>query len=665
METLTPRRTLLLWVSLLLLGAPALLAGSTGRTVWDLYPAVDPSSPYFSGVEPGLLYVTLPLVVLASLVLVMAPGLMLAAAFARTDTVEDWLLKGFALSVVVLGPVCAVVQALTSAPLVGARFVWLALGCTVVTGLMAWLRSRRSPVVWPVPDLGYSLALAGVPLLLLVALTPKFFWESFNGDGAHAYEASRLLLNQPLPFWPSGSGSVGSYPGVNSILYLVPSSWFLRMFGEIEASVRLPFLLFMVLLYAAIVGVARQARREPLRAPAHALIWLGVLSFSLVMAYSATYDPYCSDIGLPATQDTLLVACFLGMATAFLRGERGWMVTWTVLTLLCSPAGPVLVGGWLVGVVVGFRKRPWASVVWCAGGAAATVLAMGALPHALGAAGLPTPGAEHGAGALLSKFRYVLPTDFRRLLFVLLPCGIYPVLSFFGWRRTDDGSRALLIVAALVFAMYYLMAFVSLHYFVPAMVLPLAAFWRAERPALWKRERPALAGCALLALVSLALALPRTTAIYTGTRTVGAQLDASRLAGYDSMEASYFRGMQLLEQLFIPGWNHDVPERAYAGAALSWSFYAQRAPEEQPANYILADADAPPPANTLKLAEDGEAALYVVDEERWAEHRGMHPAGSTGNPIYAVPRDIMFRRERAFERFHIIDVKGLVSRKEP
>ena len=666
MQSLTPRRALIVSAAMLACGLPALLAGSTGAAVWNLAGEIRPSAPYFSGREPGLLYVTLPLVVFGSLALFLAPGMLLAMAFARARTAEEWLLKGFALSTVVLGFAVAAVQELRGAPLTGAAFVGLASACTALAGAGAWFRAQRRRIEWPALHTAHVAPLIGVPLLFLVALTPKFFWEGFNGDGAHAFEATRLLLHQPLPFWPEGSGVVGQYPGVNSVLYLLPGSWFMRLFGEIEAAVRLPYVLFMGLLFAGLLSTARQGRKEPLGAAAHALLWLGVVSYSLVMAYSATYDPYCSDIALPATQDTLLVACFLGLVLAFQSGERGWMVLWTAFTLLCSPAGPVLIGAWLVAVVIAYRQRPWLRAAFLAVTTATCLVLIGAAPALLQRLGLPAPGGEHSAGALLSKFRYVLPTDVRRFLYLVVPCGIYPALAFFAWRRSDDASRALLVVVALVFGMYYLMAFVSLHYFAPAMILPLVIFWRGQRVALWERPRAAVAACLACALVAVGLALPAGADIYTGTREVGASLDASGLGGYDEMAPEYFSGMALLEELFTPGSDAAVPESAYAGASLSWSYYAQRAAsDERPINYVLTSADTPAPDGAVRVAGDGAAALYVLDDERWEAHRSMRPAGSQGRSIYAVPRDLLFPTARAFERYAIIDVKGLLSQRAP
>ena len=38
-----------------------------------------------------------------------------------------------------------------------------------------------------------------IPYAALCLLAPKFYWDSFNGDGAHAFESARLLLGQPVP----------------------------------------------------------------------------------------------------------------------------------------------------------------------------------------------------------------------------------------------------------------------------------------------------------------------------------------------------------------------------------------------------------------------------------------------------------------------------------
>jgi hypothetical protein len=503
----------------------------------------------------------------------------------------------------------------------------------------------------------------GAPILFLVVLTPKFFWEGFNGDGAHAYESSRLLLHQAFSFWSPDAGGVANFPGLNSVLFTYPSSWFIRLFGHHEASARLPFVLYLIVLHAAVVSVARNGFGRPLGFAGHALISLGLMSFGLVMSFSTTYDPYCSDIALPATQDALLMICFLGAVLGFVRNEVGWMLLFTLFTLLASPAGPLLLGTWLLGILLGFRSRPFKKAALFAVGLVASAGLLAVLPGILGSLGLPTPGGEHDTGELLRKFRYLLFSDFGRFAFLVVPCGIYPILGVFTWRWTDDVVRALTVVILLVFGTYYLIAFVSLHYFVPVMILPLVVFWRCRQPSAWRRPRTAMALCFLAASCSVVLALPTSTSIYTATREVGASVDVGSLPGYQEMEPQFFAATRLLDRLFPYDWHQDVPERSYGGSPLAWAYYAQRAAGgDGTKNYILSRSDSLPPVGARLLATEGAASVYVRDPRLWKAHRTMRPAGSNGPAIYAISRDILFKRRRALKRYAIIDVQAWLRR---
>lgn len=648
-------------VVLLALGMPALFGPWVGQRMWELTGEIDAASAYLPWIEPALLYVWMPLTVLASLVIVMAPGMLLALALGQAFSFELWLLRGFCWSVVVLGVVTAAIQAFTGTPLIGIPFCMTAMSCSVLAGTFAVLRARGRDLAWPTLEGAGVVGVFVVPLLLLVGLTPKFFWEAFNGDGAHAFEAARLLLHYPLPFWPDGSGNMAPFPGLNSSLFTYPTAWFIRIFGEFESGVRLPYLLFVVLLFAGLRALAHEGRPGRLGGWSTALMWLSLGSFSLVMAYSATYDPYCSDIGLPATQDSLLVACFLGLVVAYMRRERGWTAVFALACLLCSPGGPILVGGWFVALIVGSRRREWGRLLEYAALVAFAVVVVTFLPRLLDATGLPAPGQEHTAGALLSKFRYVIFGDYGRLLWVIVPAGVYPAMVLFSVRKADDGTRALVALWFATLAMYYFMAFVSLHYFVPAMLLPLAAFWRHHRPEEWASPQPMLLACYVAAFVTLGLGTPRGSAIYLGTRQVGMSIDTRRLPGYDSMQADYFSSMDLIEQLFTPGWRPEVPRQAYAGSAAAWNFYSRRAPADARLNYVLQPLHAPAPAGAQRVAGDEVAALWVLDDAVWEAHRALQPLDSNGRPLYKVSRDVLFHRQAAFEELPIIDVKALLQ----
>ena len=626
----------------------ALLAPFVGPEAVALVDRVDVRQAYFPTFRPLLLYVGLPLAVLGSLVAVLAPGLLLALALGGCTSTSVWVLQGFALSLVATSLPVALVQAAAGRPVLGLEFAAILLATTVAAAALLLGRvGSGKELRYPAGDLPRALPLLGVPLVFLIALLPKFLWESFNGDGAHAYEASRLLLHRALPFWPEGAGNVANFPGLNSALFTWPNSWFLRLFGECEAGVRLPFLLLLLVIVAAVIAVVEHGRPK-LGTVGHALIWMGLCSYGLVMAYSATYDPYCSDIGLPATQDTLVMICFLGVVHGFLARATLWTAVWALFTLMSSPAGPMLLAAWFAGVVIGYRKRPWGRIVLYLGTVAGCVVLTAVIPKALAILGLPTPGGEHDAGALLKKFWFLLATDYQRWLYLILPCGIYPVLCLLSWRKADEPARALMAVTALVFGMYYVIVYVSLHYFVPAMILPLVAFWRIHRARDWSVAP--VAACFVAATVSLVLGLPKGTGIYTGTRQVGATMDVTAFGGYARMEPEPFRAIMLLEELFVDGWLPEVPDEAYAGAALSWNYYAHAAGDGIPKTYRLAPAGGGAPGID-PVADNEVAELFVLDPDRWQEHRTLQPIGSQGRGVYAVPRDMLFRRPPVRERF--------------
>ena len=204
-ESLTRANVRVLVVVLFLLSLPAFLAVRVGPAVSDLVREIDAANSYFSWVDPGLLYILMPLSVGGALVLVMSPGLLTVLALGRGRGIWSWLLEGFAISLVSISVATAVVQSIIGRPLVGAAFVILVLLLTAVAGALLYVRNARGhPTPWPLEtrrSRGILASLVAVPLVFLVVLTPKFFWESFNGDGAHAFLAARLLLLHPLPFF--------------------------------------------------------------------------------------------------------------------------------------------------------------------------------------------------------------------------------------------------------------------------------------------------------------------------------------------------------------------------------------------------------------------------------------------------------------------------------
>ena len=220
-------------------------------------------------------------------------------------------------------------QALLGTPLRDGWFAVLLVVCSLLSFVVLQLRfAQKRRVSWPFDEVGWRGVLSSivlVPWLFLAVLAPKFYWQTFTGDGIDGFEAARLLFVQPVPFWDRAVGLIWTFP-VTSVLFVYPISWFMRLFGEIEISARLPMVLYLIAIYAAVVGLAQYGRLR-LKVVEHWLIWLALAIYLVVMTFSNTYNTYYADLANPASLDTLAVACFLGFVFAFVRNEPFWIVS--------------------------------------------------------------------------------------------------------------------------------------------------------------------------------------------------------------------------------------------------------------------------------------------------------------------------------------------------
>ncbi|HTL06584.1 MAG TPA: hypothetical protein VL241_12615 [Gemmatimonadales bacterium] len=610
-----------------------------------------------------LVYGLVPLAFLSASALFLAPGLFLALALGRGERVGGWLLSGLALSLVTVSLVAGVATRLAGAPVTGVAFGLLCLGLAVAcAGLLHWKLQRGLPP-WPFSRANgrFLLALSVLlPLGLLLTLAPKFLWESFNGDGAHAFESSRLLLRHALPFWPPGAGDVAHFPGVNSMLFAFPNGWYLRLFGEVDPAVRLPFLLYLGVLAGAVLAVGDTAERPASRGLI-LVVWTSLLAFALAMMFSASYDPYSADVALPAAQDTLLMVCFLGWVHSFLVRSWRWLILFTVLSYTASPSGLLLMGFWLLAIPLVVRPHPWAAFGRTAAALFGCLLAGALLPALLGALGLPRPGEEHGPLGLLRYFAYLQVSDWKRLALVVVPCGILPIASLFLWRRQDEGTRLLTLVTLGYFLFFFFLAHVSLHHFVPVMVLPVAVAARVwpgpERRA--RAWRVAWQGTAAIAVL---LSLPRSFALADARRRVGATISES-VGDYAHSDPAVLHASTLLHAAFPYDGEASVPDTSYGGSPLAWNRYALHGAMSDSTNYVLQRAERPAPAGMRLLAADGDAALYIRSDSVWQSQLALRPPTSVGSPVYSIPRGILFHRPFPLAGGpRIIDVQASLKR---
>jgi hypothetical protein len=624
---------------------PAILDRGAVAQAATLYTLAESAHPYWVPSHAFLLYVRAPAAAISACAMFLAPGLFLALAAGMASTMAIWVLAGFMLSIVVVSVFAAAVQSTVSVPLVDGPFAATVLGlsatCLLVL-LFAVYRGR--PVVRPwahIHSRTMTAVIVGLPVLMLTALAPKFYWDSFNGDGAHTFEAARLLLRQPVPFFGPAAGEVSSFPGFTTMLFLYPASWFIRLFGNIEAAVRIPFVLNLAALFCAIVAVAEKGRGALSRG-AYWLIALSLTLYAVTMTFSGTYSPYSADITLPATQDTLLLALFLAYVFFFIEGRSWWMTLAIVLTYLTLPSGLILIVLWLVAVILR-RPRPLPLVFRSLIVIAGCMLAGSMLARLLPALGLPGPGGEHGLANLLRAFAFLQFTDWHRFLYVIVPAGVIPALALFAWKRLDPVGQSLALVALGYFGLFFIQGHISLHYFVPPMILPIVVFWRWADGVNDRYRRPLLGAVAAGAFTALILSLPRDARPEAVSRRVGFAVE-DRTDGYERSDPRSFRRSELFANLFPRGWEASVPERSFGGSPLVWLYYAHHAPSSaRPSNYVLQPLAAPAPVEMRLVASDRDAALYVRSDSVWRGHVALRPATPAGSPIYEVPRGVLFR----------------------
>jgi hypothetical protein len=663
--TLELRAIARLAFALLVISLPAVVDRRAIADAAALFPLAESANhPYWIPSRAMLLYVRAPAAAISACVLFLAPGLLLALAMGMARTIAVWVLAGFMLSVVAVSVAAAVVQMVIGAPLTDWGFVATVAVCLALSASTLWWRAMQGKHVarpWSEQFAGTSIAvLVLVPLFLLVSLAPKFYWDSFNGDGAHTFEATRLLLQQPLPFFGPRAGGIAVFPGVSTMLYVYPASWFMRLFGDVEATVRLPFILELTVLWCAIVSVIEYGRMA-LSREGRWLVAFALVTYAVTMTFSAAYSPYSADIALPATQDTLVVAMFLAYVLFFLEGRLWWMTFAIVLTYLSLVNGLLLILLWLVAVLF---RRPLSSpvIVRSLISIAACMFGGALLAILLRAIGLPAPGREYGFAGMLRYFAFLQFSDWHRFIYVLVPSGIIPFLALFAYKRHDDAARPLALATLAYFALFFVQGHVALHHFVPVMILPLVVFWRAADGA--KARRNLMLGAVTgAALISLFLSLPRDAGPETVARRVGFAID-DRTTGYDRSDPRSFRRADLLTKVFPSGWEASVPEKSFGGSPRVWLYYAHHAPAGRVPNYVLQPRTAPAPAGMRLLTADEDAALYLRSDSVWRSHLSLRPPTAVGSAAYEISRSTMLRSVPAHDGpriFSVVDALGFMG----
>ncbi len=598
--------------------------------------------PYWIPTEAVLLYALVPLVILSAIVLFLAPGMLLAIAAGRGTTVPVWLLSAVPFSLGSAMLLVELTRVLLTPATMGVVPGLCMLGWIGVTTAIASVVSRRRAVPWPVSRRNdwFPLVAAAIGVIVIyLGLTPKFLWESFNGDGAHAFEISRILLHQPWPFFPASAGPVSVFPGTTSMLFAFPNAWFIRLLGPIEPAVRVPWLVYLPLTVLGLQALAEAGVRR-LERRTQAALWVGLMPFVFAMAFSATYSPYHADIALPAVQDTLLVVCFLGFLHAMVRREWSWVAAFGLLTYISLPNGFLLMGFWLLAELLVMRPRPWGVATRGALLMGAFLLVAAGFVAVLRWSGQTLPGGEYGFARTIPDLLRIDITQWRRGIYLLVGGAIFPVATLVLWRAQDHLARRVTLVVLGYFLLFSVQARFSLHHLVPAMLLPLVVAARLppnKQPAANQYHFAWL----VAALVAVVLSLPSSFAVVTAARQVGMRITQD-VGSYDASDPAVFAASKLLGKALPYEWDPQVPTRAYGGSALAWLHYARAGRPDGRTTYHLTRRDAMAGSPAAPFTADSLFRLDVLDARTYADHLALRPPTNTHAPIYQVPRASLY-----------------------
>jgi len=615
------------------------------RSVADLYPGNLPAHPFFVPEHGLLLYVAMPLAVLGTIGMLLAPGFLLAliaggstrlGPLAATSFGGAFLLRGFAHAVLKLSGVVPLAVhgfTLTEVALDG-----------VLLGLLALRLRGGRPVALPAEreDQRRLWWMAAIVILTVVLLLPSIFWQDLTDDGVEALEIGRSLATHIVPRFPTPpSGLMGLGIGMLTMAY--PNGWFVILIGPVEAAARLPLALYLPILFAVITGLIEYRSPRRLGVTAEAGIILALAAYVVTMVFNASYSPYSADSSAPAAFETLTVLCI--SATILFVWERrlGWMLAFALLAYFARPTGLLVLFLLAVGTLA-LAPPERRHQLRRLGVGIALCLAAGALyekvwvPHEAGGLGV-----GYVSGSILDRLRYLTFTDVRRVLFLIVPGGILPAFALFAWRRQDQLARQLTVFCLLYFLFFYPQAFLALHHFVPVMILPAIVFWRV---ALAGDARWPGVAAGLAAALSVVLSLPRSFVVDRSTRVIGRVVDV-RVGDLDGDWPAYRDALQArlgVRSLFRPEWEVTDPARERVGDALGTLYYAsrQRAPADS-VNYVIQVEGAAPPAGFSPVAAQTGLSIFVRDTARWRRDRETPPPTDFRSALYDIPRTTLYR----------------------
>ena len=235
-----------------------------------------------------------------------APGLLWIAK-KKDCTLWELIIKSALLSVVLYTAAFSILKFVFAIELSRS---WMLLTCSGITVTWAILNKRQFEISYSREEIR-SVLIGGLTIIFLIVLFHgKIFLENFTGDGTEAFEFSRSLKTKILPYWDLENGRWGFYP--RFMFFAYPNILSILHLGEIEASVRLPFFIFLFCIHLLMVAlIQHESGRSKASASDSLFVSGAILLFVIFNIFYSTWHPYFADITEPTHVDTMVVFYFL------------------------------------------------------------------------------------------------------------------------------------------------------------------------------------------------------------------------------------------------------------------------------------------------------------------------------------------------------------------
>jgi hypothetical protein len=184
------------------------------------------------------------------------------------------------------------------------------------------------------------------------------------------------------------------------------------------------------------------------------------------------------------------------------------------------------------------------------------------------------------------------------------------------------------------------MAFIVLHHYLPAMLLPIVLWWRwctSRPPSAW---RDAIVGAG--AVVALGLAIPPRFEIERNVRDIGARTYFA-IGEYDGPYVRWrasFEARRLLDGIFRTYHHVADPGKELLGGAWLQIRYARANRGVTPGiDYVVLPSSEPAPPGFLEVCAGDGATAYVRSQEIWDRDRFSPPPDDCGGSVYSLPKE--------------------------